>query len=102
MSTLSEKFKKADKALKKAMIICFAVGFFYIGTVLFIYLNNLFQWDGNKPVPIEVFRTLLRALRISTYMVWPTMGATFLLVGFRIWDYRRKRDAIKQGEKNDA
>jgi hypothetical protein len=53
-------------------------------------------------VPVDVIQPLLEGTRALVYVVFTTIGAGCFAVGYVIWDYRRKRGAIKKHDKSDA
>ncbi|HEY3761589.1 MAG TPA: hypothetical protein VGN23_07570 [Verrucomicrobiae bacterium] len=88
-----DKLKKADKGLKAAMLLCLFMGVIFLGFTLRTFLKHqlLTDTEYNKPVPFEAYRSLLHGLRAVTYWVFPCIGIGYLVVGYAIWDYRRKR-----------
>ena len=99
MQTSFDKLKKADRNLKSAFVACVFTGLFLVGFALIVYLKHFLSKDWDKPVPANVYKLFIEGTRALVYMVLPGIGILFLVVGFLIWDYQRKRGAIKDCEK---
>lgn len=93
--------KKADRNLVVLLIFCLFMGLFIIGDVLYLYLNHDFSNLWDKPLPINVYKPIIKASLVLTCVVLPSLGVGFLLVGYGIWDYRRKRGPINQHDNDD-
>lgn len=80
------------------------MGLFIIGFSLLIYLKHFLSkdWDGDKPVPVAVFNYLISGTRYLVYLMLPALGAGYILVAYRIWYYRRQRNAVKEHDKINA
>jgi hypothetical protein len=102
MRTPIEKCEKADKGLKSALILCLFVGLFLPGFSLLIYLRHFLSKDWDRQVPVAVFTPLITGTRELVYILVPLVGSGYLLVAYRVWDYRRKRNALKEHNKIDA
>ena len=94
--------KKADKKLVFALALCLLLGVMTITFSLYTYLEHTFQKDWDKPMPVDVIQPLLDSVRALVYVLLPTFGVGWFVVGYAIWDYRRKRGAIKEKDKSDA
>ena len=79
------------------MLLCLVLGLMLLTFTLHAYFTHQLQsdMDWNKPVPAALYQTLLETMRIMTYELFPLIAAGFIMVAFAIWDYRRKRGAIK-------
>ena len=90
MRTPFDKMKKADRALLWALICCLFMGSAFLGFTLRTYLKhdllNEMQYDRT---------TLFDAARTVAYWIFPCVNVGFFVVGYAIWNYRRKRGAIK-------
>jgi hypothetical protein len=102
MRTPLEKLEKADKRLKRSLIFCLVMGLFIIGFSLVIYLKHFLSKDWDKPVPVAVFQYFITGTRDLVYVMLPAVGAGYILVAYRIWYYRRQRNAVKEYDKIDA
>jgi Na+-driven multidrug efflux pump len=102
MRTPIEKFEKADKRLKTALVFCLFMGIFLLGFTLVIYLKHFLSKDADRPVPVAVYQDFIVGTRVVVYMMLPLVGFGYLLVGYRIWYYRSKRNAVKEHDKIDA
>ena len=94
--------KKADRNLVVALITCLLTGTLAFAFSLHIYFRHDLRKDFDKPMPVEVIQPLLDANRAYVYVVLPAFGVICFLVGYAIWDYRRKRGAIKEPENSNA
>ena len=94
--------EKADKDLKTALMLCLFMGLFPVGCVLFVYFSGWISKDWDKPVPVDVYRAYMEATRTLVYGVLPSISFGYLVVGYAIWHYRRKRKTEKVYDKIDV
>jgi uncharacterized membrane protein len=102
MHTPFEKIKKADKNLRGISIICLIMGLIIIGDVLCLYLKHDFSNLWGKQLPVSEYELMIKAFLVLVVWVLPSLGVLFLLIGYGIGNYRRKRDAIKGHAKTDT
>ena len=103
MRTPLVKMKKADRALMVAFIYCLFVGLATFVFILRAYLKDELLTDTqSKPASVDVYDSLFVVAHILTYWLLPCLAAGYLLVGYTIWNYRRKRGAIENHDKPDA
>jgi hypothetical protein len=87
--------KKADRGLVTAMIACLLLGLAFIVQTLFLNMG-LHVWNlWGKDVPPNASKWLIKANIIDACITFPGTGVAFLLAGYGIWNYRRKRGPIK-------
>jgi hypothetical protein len=67
-----------------------------------ICLKDELQRYWDKPAPIQFVQSLIEFIRVLAYWSMPVAAGIFFFVGYLIWQYRRKRDAIKEIGKIDA
>ena len=94
--------EKADKKLKAALAFCLFLGLTLIGFVLFIHFNHYLSVDWDKPVPVDVYRTLVAAMQTLVNWIILPLGTGYLWIGYTIWNYRRKRGTLEELEKRKA
>ena len=102
MRTPFEKLKKADKELKAVMVISLVVGLFIIADVLYLYLNHILSNLWDRQLSAAVYKPIIKGSLVGICIVLPALGVLLILVAFKIWDYRRKREIIKEHDKSDA
>jgi len=103
MRTPLNKLKKADRALMAAFLFCFFVGLAIVAFVLRTYFKNELWVDTQtKPASVDLYDSLFVVAHILVYWLFPVFAAGFFLVGYIIWNYRRKRGAIEDHDKPDA
>jgi uncharacterized BrkB/YihY/UPF0761 family membrane protein len=102
MHTPLDKFKKADRDLKKSAIVCLLLGLLLIGGILFAYLKHYFSNLWDKQLPVNVYKPYIKAWVLTFGWLLPSLGIVLVLVAFQILSYRRKRDAVKEHDKIDA
>ena len=95
----ANKLENADKKLNGALIFCVFMGLLVLGFVLVVYLKHFLEQDWNKPVPVDVFQSFIQGTRVVVYTALPAVGAGYILVGYRIWNYRRKRNSVKENDE---
>jgi len=76
-------------------ITCFIVGLAVLGFVLPRYLKHDFSDLWDKELPVNAYKFYMKALVVAVGWVLPCLGVLLLLVAYTIWNYRRKRDAMK-------
>jgi TRAP-type C4-dicarboxylate transport system permease small subunit len=101
MRTPVEKMKKADRRLMVAMMFCLILALIIEASLLHSYITHQLQ-DWDKPIPIESVHYFMQGMRYYVYMALPVVGIGYLFVAYAIWNYRRKRGAIKDHDKPDA
>jgi uncharacterized iron-regulated membrane protein len=99
-----DKIKKADRHLMIALIFCLFMGFAFLAFVLRTYLKHELLTDPNlgKPVSADLYQSLFVVTQILVYWVLTCAAVGYFVVGYAIWNYRRKRGAIKDHDKPDA
>ena len=102
MPTSFEKLKKADKELKAVMIFCLVMAVLFCGAVLGLYLKHGLANLWDRELPASVYKPAIKGSLIAVFWLMPCAGIGFLLVGYKIWDYRRKRGKIKEHDQTDA
>ena len=84
------------------MLLCLVVGVACLGYSSYAYFtdnsSNYIKRKQDMPVPLKVFQAQVGINHAFAYVVMPCLAASFLVVGFSIWDYRRKS---KQANLND-
>jgi hypothetical protein len=98
MRTPFEKLKKADKELLAVMIFCLFMAILFLGAVLGLYLKHDLSNIRDRELPVNTYKLYIKAYLVAVCGLMPCAGVGFLLVGYKIWDYRRKRGEIKQDD----
>jgi uncharacterized membrane protein YjgN (DUF898 family) len=98
-----DKMKKADRALMAAFVFCLIVGLATFAFILRTYLKHELLTDTQStPAPVDVYDSLFVVAHMFVYWFCPCVAAGYLLVGYVIWNYRRKRGTIENHDKPDA
>jgi ABC-type Fe3+ transport system permease subunit len=102
---MNKKPKNPEIDIILAMICCFVFGLMLVGFSLRSFLKHEYDipsrvdWHNVDSVLIWGQAQLLHTL---VFQAIPLSGGAFLLIGFIIWNYRRKRRLLKDSHEPDA
>jgi len=96
---------RLDRDLVVAMFACIVLGLLQLGFSLANYIEGRLRtdysvdWNNADSVTIWAHE---RLLYMFLYRLTPLSGAFFLLVGFIIWNYRRKKRILRDSAEGDV
>jgi len=96
-SSDKDKIAKLDRDLKVAIIGCLAVGVLLSGFIAYEFFNFHLREDPIE-LPVEKHQALVEAVQYFLFSVIPVLAGGYLLVGFVIWNYLRKKRRLESAE----